>query len=214
MGGPEMARLAVACNFVGALVVAVAGYFGLAAGYGGPILWSDWRWCATWWGGWALLAIGFGLQWFALGAVSGGRPRPAAVVGAAATETLPSDSEALRTQLAELNTRARHYGSQVWQIPFAYVGIVGVVVSQVADKSTGTIRAALIGGFVFGILALVHLASMLDGNRRAVTHIRRVEQALTLRLTVEYRPIWYVGPLAGIVLVTAAACGIAAICLR
>lgn len=36
----------------------------------------------------------------------------------------PSD-DTLRAQLVEQNNRGQQYGGQIWQVPFAYVGIVG-----------------------------------------------------------------------------------------
>jgi len=52
-------------NFIGAVLLGIAGVAGLAAGYGGPIVWKNAWWHASWWLGWLLLALGFALQWIA-----------------------------------------------------------------------------------------------------------------------------------------------------
>jgi len=60
----NIVRLGLGLNFIGTLVVAAAGYFGLAAGFGGPIVWVNMLWPIAWWLGWLLVAAGFLLQWF------------------------------------------------------------------------------------------------------------------------------------------------------
>jgi hypothetical protein len=63
MGGyMDAAHVGLALNFVGAVLLGVSSQFGLAAGFGGPIVWKK-----TYWGwinvvGWSLLAIGFLIQ--------------------------------------------------------------------------------------------------------------------------------------------------------
>ena len=60
---PHLIRLCgLALSFVGTVIVGVAGYWGLAAGYGGPIVWVSPSWRIAWLLGWSLLAIGFFLQ--------------------------------------------------------------------------------------------------------------------------------------------------------
>lgn len=54
--------LGLLSDFLGAVVVGFSGYFGLAAGFGGSILWESPHWRNLWWVGWALLALGFLLQ--------------------------------------------------------------------------------------------------------------------------------------------------------
>jgi hypothetical protein len=55
----------LALNFIGTVLLGFATYKGLAAGYGGPIVWQSSWWRAAWFLGWVLLALGFALQWFA-----------------------------------------------------------------------------------------------------------------------------------------------------
>jgi hypothetical protein len=87
------------------------------------------------------------------------------------------------------------------------------VLSQVADKDSVVIARALIAASIFGIPALLHATSMLDGNKRAVGEIRAVEQALGLPVTAQYKPSWYALPLLGIVAFTIALCAGAAMSL-
>jgi hypothetical protein len=56
------AKVGLILNAVGGAVVALTGYWGLAAGWGGRIVWASTlcRW--SWWLGWALLVLGFALQ--------------------------------------------------------------------------------------------------------------------------------------------------------
>ncbi len=126
------------------------------------------------------------------------------------TNTTTTQGESLRVQLAELNTRARTYTSRMWQVPFAYVGIIGVVFAEVADKEQEIFAIALGIGMVFGILVLVHLTSLMDGVRRAVDNIRKVERALSLEQTAEYRPWWYISPLIGLVISAILFCAVGA----
>ncbi|MGI0025455.1 MAG: hypothetical protein ACREA4_09985, partial [Nitrososphaera sp.] len=114
--------------------------------------------------------------------------------------------DTLRAQLVELNNRGRQYGGQIWQVPFAYVGIVGVVLAQVADKSPRIICVVSMCGALFGVLVLLHLTSMANGARRAVLNIQDIEAKLRLKPTAEYRPFWYIGPLVGVVVLAVSVC--------
>ncbi len=112
--------------------------------------------------------------------------------------------EALSVQLAELNARSRAYTSQIWQVPFAYVGIVGVVLGQMADESSRVLGSVMLGGGLFGIAVLVHMTAMVDGVKRAVSSIQEVEKKLTLETTARYKGGWYLWPfmyLVGLVMV-------------
>ena len=116
------------------------------------------------------------------------------------------EQESLRVQLAELNGRSRAYTAQIWQIPFAYLGIVGVVLAQVADKTPRITVIALFAAAVFGVVAFVHLTAMMNGVRRAVEAIVKVERQLKLEETAQYRPWWYISPLAAVVVLAVIAC--------
>ena len=56
------AQIGLVLNFLGAALLGVSSQFGLATGYGGPIVWKKkyWRWTNIL--GWILLAVGFLIQ--------------------------------------------------------------------------------------------------------------------------------------------------------
>ena len=139
---------------------------------------------------------------------------PEVVAGSAdKPKSAARNDDGLVAQLTEVNERGRQYGAQFWQIPFAYVGIVGGVLSQVADEDATVITRTLIGASIFGIPALLHALTMLEGNRRAVREIERVERLLQLTPTVRYKPVSYALPLLGVVAFTIAVCACTAMSL-
>ena|SRR5438309_393361 len=115
---------------------------------------------------------------------------------------------ALRVQLGELNERARAYTAQTWQVPFAYLGIVGVVLGQLGNKSAKplTFITVLSSAAVFGIVVAIHMTAMCEGIRRAVNNIRDVEQRLGLDQTAEFRPLWHIVPLISVVAIAVVLC--------
>ena len=58
------AKFGLILNAIGGAMVAVTGYKGLAAGFGGPIVWTSSLWHCLWWLGWVLLVVGFVFQLF------------------------------------------------------------------------------------------------------------------------------------------------------
>ncbi len=92
----------------------------------------------------------------------------------AASDEKPS-REALQVQLVQLNERARHYGSRVWQLPFAYIGVVLLVAAQ---KGLPASLWALLAGI--GVLIAIQVAQMNAGIRRAVRGINHCERELGL----------------------------------
>ncbi len=102
--------------------------------------------------------------------------------------------EILRSQLSELNTRARWYSSQLWHVPFAYLGVTGVVLGNLGEKSSYQLSLGLLCAGIFGILVSIHLFGIMDGEKRAVNNLQKVERELRLESTVKYKP-FYVIPL-------------------
>lgn len=117
-----------------------------------------------------------------------------------------ASQDALRTQLTELNIRSRTYTAHIWQVPFAYLGILGIVVAQATGKAPGLLALLLGSGALVGIAIIFHVAALVDGSRRAVENIRRIERALHLDETAQQRPIRYVGPMFAILLLTVVLC--------
>ena len=102
--------------------------------------------------------------------------------------------ESLIAQLAELNSRSRWYSSQLWQVPFAYLGITGVVLAGLADKNSILVLGLIAIG-LFGICVSIHMYGMKDGEHRAVRNLQKIERELKLEPTVEYDHRTYVFPL-------------------
>jgi hypothetical protein len=114
--------------------------------------------------------------------------------------------------LAELNTRSRAYTARLWQVPFAYIGILGLVLAQWADKNPGPGFKAIIlfyGGLI-GLAVLIHMTALMEAIKRAVDNIKKVENSLGLEQTARYRPVWHGGPLFGMVVLALVSCFIAA----
>ncbi len=102
-------------------------------------------------------------------------------------EVMEPDLESLRTQLVELNNRARWYSSQLWQIPFLYFGVCSVLLGAVTEGDEmsllySTSFLACIGPFI-----IVHMRGISNGEMRAVLNLEKTEKALGLQNTVQYR---------------------------
>jgi hypothetical protein len=194
--------IALRVALLGACLVIWSGYSAWDAGLGGLGLRVGGRWWTGWWAGWALVTVGFVAQWSTLW------PRIKQV-----PDFSGPHGDFHSTELTEFNERGRQYGAQLWHVPFAYVGIVGAVMSQVAaadDKGNydvNLIFPALIASAVFGIVALLHMTTLLDGNRRAVANIQGIESFLGV--PVDARAQWsidYALPLFLLVILTIAVC--------
>jgi hypothetical protein len=99
---------------------------------------------------------------------------------------------ARRTQLAELNARARTYTLQMWAVPLGYFGVIAALLAGGSASFPLTARELL--GSVAGLFVLWHLAGVDDGRSRAVTALRDTEVRLGLEPSAENRPR-YVWPL-------------------
>lgn len=104
------------------------------------------------------------------------------------------DQDTLRLQLSELNSRSRWYSSQLWHVPFAYLGLTGIIVANLASSCPSQQSLGLIVSALFGVLVSFHICAMKDGERRAVENLKEMEQKLDLPPTVEYKK-WYHLPL-------------------
>lgn len=101
-------------------------------------------------------------------------------------------SASLRTQLSELNIRGRHFTTQTWQIPFAYLGIAGVSLAGVIQKDPDpeVLFWAFLWAGLGGVLVLAHFVLVQHiAIRRTINKIRKVEDLLSLPPATENR--WY-----------------------
>ncbi len=88
------------------------------------------------------------------------------------------DKNILIQQLSELNSRSRWYTSRLWQVPFAYLGLTGLVLVNLADKSALGLSLGFIVSAIFGVLVLVHIYGVRDGEKRAVKNLQDIESLL------------------------------------
>ena len=122
------------------------------------------------------------------------------------TNGVVRNEESLRVQLAELNARSRAYTTQLWQVPFAYIGILSVAIGQVLDKKPVVLPIVCLAGAVGGICVVIQMYALLEGSGRAVTNINDVERQLGLLETAQHKPYLHVIPLFLIVLLNVAGC--------
>jgi hypothetical protein len=92
--------------------------------------------------------------------------------------------ETLRTQLKELNTRSRWYTTQLWQVPIAFIGIVGITVSRLPDETMR--RPVLIILGLLGIAVLIHMYNCHNRTQRTVQALARIEESLGLEDRATY----------------------------
>jgi|WetSurMetagenome_2_1015567.scaffolds.fasta_scaffold399816_2 hypothetical protein len=79
------------------------------------------------------------------------------------------------TKWEELNTRSRWYSSQLWYIPFAYIGIVGLSFEKISNLP---FPINIIINFLFGIFTLavfVHVSAIKYYERKAVINMQQLE---------------------------------------
>jgi hypothetical protein len=95
------------------------------------------------------------------------------------------DPESLRVQLTELNNRSRWYSAELWQIPFAYLGLTGLIIVQIADKTPRHLGIAFITAALFGVFVIIHMFKIRKHETRAVEHLIETEAALHLPPTVK-----------------------------
>ena len=104
------------------------------------------------------------------------------------------ETETLRVQLVELNNRARWYSSQLWQLPFAFLGITGVSIATFIDKESLFLALALFACSIFGLCICIHMRGILDGEKRAVKDLQDIENLLKLPKRAKFKkyakPLW------------------------
>jgi hypothetical protein len=98
--------------------------------------------------------------------------------------------DAFRIQLVELNNRSRMYATRFWQLPFAYLGLVGIALALVVKENLKDIRPVTAVFFFLGILVLWIMAGTYRAIDRSVEQLLKVEEALHLPKTAKrYRLI-------------------------
>jgi hypothetical protein len=99
--------------------------------------------------------------------------------------------EDLRTQLTELNNRARAYASQLWQVPFAYIAFAAILLTQ---SEGARFRVGLLLICVVGIAVLIHMFFGVHFHNGTVLRIQVVEKAMGLDVATHAKPGGTVAP--------------------
>ncbi len=94
------------------------------------------------------------------------------------TEAQKQRMENWRTQLKELNARSRWYTTQLWQVPLAFVGIVGVTVSKLPEQEHH--KAVFLLLVILGVAVFVHMLHLMKRLEAAVLALQRMEAKLGL----------------------------------
>lgn len=87
--------------------------------------------------------------------------------------------------MTELNNRSRWYSSELWQIPFAYLGVTGVVIAQLAEKANDYLGIGFAASAAFGVFVIIHTFRIRASEQRAITHLQETEAALHLPITAQ-----------------------------
>lgn len=95
--------------------------------------------------------------------------------------------ELLPVLVTEMNNRSRWYISQLWQVPFAYFALVGVLISTVDDKWSSYLSIALPACAVFGGLVFWHMCYLQKGAERAIENLGCVERGDALMHRAQYK---------------------------
>jgi len=79
------------------------------------------------------------------------------------------------TKYKQLNERARWYSSQLWYIPFAYVGLIGIGIEKTLALISPFRSIAFIFLGIFSLSVYVHVTALKYYERRAVGSMRQME---------------------------------------
>ena len=90
------------------------------------------------------------------------------------------EDEKWKTQYEQLNQRARWYSTQLWVVPFTYLGLVGLGFEKISAlkesyiKSTGFLLMAF-----FSLAIFAHVSSVKYYERKAVKAMKDLEPSAT-----------------------------------
>lgn len=89
----------------------------------------------------------------------------------------------------QINQRSRWYSSQIWYIPFAFIGLTGIILGNIA-KFDSPLKTTIYFILCFlSISVFVHVASLKYHERRSVSALKKLESEL---LNISGRgTIWY-----------------------
>lgn len=84
----------------------------------------------------------------------------------------------LITIYEQLNLRSRWYSSQLWYVPFAYVGIVGLFLKEIATSNNEVKSFGYLFLAAFSLAVYVHVLSLKYYERRAVAKMQKIEEKI------------------------------------
>lgn len=113
------------------------------------------------------------------------RPQRSGKEKQAAAAPLPSEG-LLSTQLSEVNQRVRMHAGRLWQLPFAYLGVLAVfLASSDRDLSGVEARWTYLVFFLLGLIVIWCMRGAYEGIERGVETIREIERKTGLAPSVE-----------------------------
>lgn len=76
----------------------------------------------------------------------------------------------LNTLLTEANNRTRWYSSQLWQLPFAYIGLTAIAIAQFMESMDGRSKLVYLVTFnaIIGITVIWHMNKVKKAQLRAI----------------------------------------------
>ena len=79
------------------------------------------------------------------------------------------------TKYQQLSERSGRYSSQLWQVPFAYIGLVGIGIDKILKLASPMKSIALFILGMFSLSVLVHITSIKYYERRTVRNMQEIE---------------------------------------
>jgi TRAP-type C4-dicarboxylate transport system permease small subunit len=92
---------------------------------------------------------------------------------------------ALRIQLGEANQRSRMYAQRFWQLPFAYISVVGIALAGAGKSDPQFILLGPITLCLMGLIILCIMFGTFRAIKKSVEVIERTEEALELPISVK-----------------------------
>lgn len=88
------------------------------------------------------------------------------------------DDDDLRAQLRELNARSSRYSTQLWQIPFAYLGVTAVGFAKIESASHKELFWGSCAATVLGVIVLLHSLAVWKLEGKAIEKLKDVERQI------------------------------------
>ena len=102
----------------------------------------------------------------------------------------PPQTSSLDQQLIQINERVRMHAQRLWQLPFAYLGVLGLLIQGFTGTTSPRRIEVISGCFVFvGICTGWAMGGAVEGIYRGVRALAKVEQLLKLPPTAQASPI-------------------------